>query len=103
KEYTWWLVQKTCDLYHSPPSFVTMFRFERSNPYPHGHRNVMFARRGVRTLPRLIGPGGIVDNDTRMLYDYLEELGGICASHTSATGMGTDWRDVDPRFEPFVE
>ena len=103
KEYTWWLVQKTCDLYHSPPHFVTMFSYERSNPYPHGHRNVMFARRGVRTLPRLIGPGGIVDDDTRMLYDYLQELGGICASHTSATGMGTDWRDVDPRFEPFVE
>jgi hypothetical protein len=103
KEYTWWLVQKTCDLYHGPPHFVTMFSYERSNPYPHGHRNVMFARRGVRTLPRLIGEGGIVDDDTRMLYDYLNELGGICASHTSATGMGTDWRDVDPRFEPFVE
>jgi hypothetical protein len=106
KEYTWWLVQKTTDLYHSPPHFVTLFTYERSNPYPHGHRNVMFARRGVRTLPRLVAkelPGGIVDDDTPMLYDYLKELGGICASHTSATGMGTDWRDVDARYEPFVE
>ena len=38
-----------------------------------------------------------------MLYDYLKELDGICASHTSATGMGTDWRDIDPEVEPFVE
>src|SRR5262249_14129721 len=28
---------------------------------------------------------------------------GICASHTSATGMGTDWRDVNAEYEPFVE
>ncbi len=31
-----------------------------------------------------------------MLYDYLKEHDGICASHTSATGMGTDWRDTNP-------
>ena len=44
------------------------------------------------------------DDDTKMLYDYLKELGGICASHTSATsGMGTDWRDNDPKVEPIVE
>jgi hypothetical protein len=38
-----------------------------------------------------------------MLYRYLNELGGICASHTSATSMGTDWRDNDPKVEPLVE
>jgi hypothetical protein len=38
-----------------------------------------------------------------MLYHYLHELDGICASHTSATGMGTDWRDNDPEVEPIVE
>ena len=38
-----------------------------------------------------------------MLYRYLNELDGICASHTSATGMGTDWRDNDPDVEPIVE
>ena len=102
KEYTWWLVQKTTDIYNGP-SLVTMFTYERSNPYPHGHRNVMFARRGVRTLPRLVDAKGVVDDDTKMLYDYLKELGGVCASHTSGTGMGTDWRDVDDRVETFVE
>jgi hypothetical protein len=86
-----------------------MFTYERSVSYPHGHRNCMFAQRGVRTLPRLAEPdkekavAGIHADDTKMLYRYLKELNGICASHTSATGMGTDWRDHDPLVEPFVE
>src|SRR5260370_38570998 len=41
--------------------------------------------------------------DTQMLYKYLHLFNGICASHTSATSMGTDWRDNDPKVEPFVE
>src|SRR6185369_12427714 len=41
--------------------------------------------------------------DTKMLYRYLAQFGGICASHTSATDQGTDWRDNDPKYEPFVE
>jgi hypothetical protein len=103
KEYTWWLIQKTTDLYCQPPRFVTVFSYERSVTYPRGHRNIMFGHRGVRTLPRLINSSGVVDEDTLMLYDYLKEHNGICAMHTSATGMGTDWRNLNPRFEPFVE
>ena len=102
KEYTWWLVQKTTDLYHSP-KLTTLFTYERSVAYPHGHRNVMFDHRGVRTLPRLVIGGQVVDDDTKMLYDYLAEHRGITASHTSGTGMGTDWRDVNPVYEPMVE
>ena len=64
KEYSWWLAQKTTDLYNSP-RIAGMFSYERSNGYPHGHRNVMFARRGVRTLPRLVNDRGVVDADTR--------------------------------------
>ncbi len=87
-----------------PPQFVPMFTYERSVAYPHGHRNVMFDHRGVRTLPRLVGTDAMCrTTDTLMLYDYLKEHNGICASHTSATGMGTDWRDVNPVLEPFVE
>jgi hypothetical protein len=103
KEYTWWLIQKTTDMYTIPARFIPMFTYERSVSYPHGHRNVMFDHRGVRTLPRLVGAQGVVDDDTLMLYNYLKEHNGICASHTSATGMGTDWRDVNAQFEPFVE
>jgi hypothetical protein len=81
-----------------------MFSYERSVPYPNGHRNVMFVRRGVRPLPRLASPtGGVHDDDTKMLYDYLTELGGICAAHTTGTDQGTDWRDNNAKVEPMVE
>jgi hypothetical protein len=109
REYPWWLTQKLTDAYHVANVFTPMFTYERSVPYPHGHRNVMFAKRGVRTLPRLAEPdetkrvAGIHADDTKMLYRYLKELDGICASHTSATNMGTDWRDNDPVAEPIVE
>lgn len=109
REYSWWLTQKFTDAFLSPDAFVPMFSYERSVAYPHGHRNVMFAQRGVRTLPRLAppggekSPGGVHADDTKMLYRYLKEHRGICAVHTSATGMGTDWRDNDPAVEPIVE
>jgi hypothetical protein len=109
KAYTWWLVQKTSDLYHNPPAFVPMFTYERSVSYPGGHRNIMFPYRGVRTLPRLVDEAGVKtdvkgkDEDAAMLYGYLTELGGLCASHTSATNMGTDWRENNPDVEPIVE
>src|SRR5205814_6995014 len=109
REYPWWLTQKLSDAYHTRGTFTPMFTYERSVAYPHGHRNCMFAQRGVRTLPRLAAPsgatkkeapGGVHPDDAKMLYCYLRELGGICASHTSATGMGTDWRDNYPVAEP---
>ena len=109
REYSWWLTQKLTDAYHVKDRFTPMFTYERSVSYPHGHRNCMFAQRGVRTLPRLAEPdpdkrvAGIHADDTKMLYRYLHELDGICAVHTSATGMGTDWRDNDPVVEPIVE
>jgi len=108
REYSWWLVQKFSDAYHVPGHFTPMFSYERSVSYPHGHRNCVFAQRGVRTLPRLADPdsktpAGIHADDTKMLYRYLKELDGICASHTSATSMGTDWRDNDSQVEPVVE
>jgi hypothetical protein len=109
REYSWWLTQKFSDAYHIPGRFTPMFSYERSVAYPHGHRNCLFAKRGVRTLPRLAEPnekkrvGGVHADDTKMLYRYLKELDGICAVHTSATSMGTDWRDNDPEVEPIVE
>jgi hypothetical protein len=109
REYTWWLTQKGTDAYRIGTAFTPVFGYERSVQYPMGHRNCLFTKRGVRTLPRLREPdadkrvGGVHADDTKMLYRYLKELGGICASHTSATTMGTDWRDNDPDVEPVVE
>jgi hypothetical protein len=106
REYTWWRAQKFTDIFNSPGVFANMFNYERSVSYPEGHRNVLFAQRGIRTLPRLPitkpdEPGHAPD--TQMLYAYLKHFNGIVASHTSATQMGTDWRDNDPDVEPIVE
>jgi hypothetical protein len=106
REYTWWLTQKTTDAFRMPGAFDPPFSYERSVRYPEGHRNVIFTRRGIRTLPRL--PITSRDNpihapDTQMLHPYPHKFDGVCASHTSATSMGTDWRDNDPAVEPMVE
>ncbi|MFQ5810416.1 MAG: hypothetical protein ACE5JM_12430, partial [Armatimonadota bacterium] len=105
REYTWWWIQKLTDAFHLDRTFMPMFTYERSVRYPDGHRNVMFAQRGVRPLPRLAGdqPNGVDRRDAAMLYRMLRQYGGICASHTSGTDMGTDWRDNDPVVEPIVE
>jgi hypothetical protein len=106
REYPWWLTQKTTDAFRIAGKFEPPFTYERSVVYPEGHRNVVFAQRGVRTLPRL--PISKRDDpkpapDTDMLYKYLHTFHGVCASHTSATNMGTDWRNSDPEVEPMVE
>jgi hypothetical protein len=106
REYTWWINQKLTDIFYTPGRFVPMFSYERSVPYPEGHRNVVFAQRGIRPLPRLpITRAEPVQRapDTEMLYRYLKQFNGIAAVHTSGTNMGTDWRDNDPGAEPVVE
>ncbi len=106
REYTWWLTQKETDLFYSPGRFAPIFSYERSVAYPEGHRNVLFEQRGIRTLPRL--PKMADDSsgkapDTSMFYRYLKAFHGVTAAHTSATSMGTDWRDNDPEVETSVE
>ena len=116
RELSWWLTQKTTSMFHIPERFTSMYTYERSCNYPDGHRNAVFAQRGVRPLARLRGGmGKSLDNeladdaprpntpDTQMFYRYLTQFDGICASHTSGTDMGTDWRDNDPKIEPIVE
>jgi len=106
REYTWWLEQKLTAIFYTPGVFVPMYSYERSVPYPEGHRNVIFVQRGIRPLPRLPITGQDAPGhapDTQMLYAYLKHFDGVVASHTSATNMGTDWRDNDPRVEPVVE
>jgi hypothetical protein len=104
-EYFWWQIQKVADLFQHSPRFVAAHTYERSVVYPNGHRNVMMPKRGIRPLPRgvLKGTPEKGTPDTKVLYAYLKHFGGICASHTSATNMGTDWRDNDPLYEPVVE
>ncbi len=107
-EYSWWYTQKLTDLYYVPGAFTPIYGYERSVVYPNGHRNIFHSRRNVRVAPifRVIegpGPGGVLENDTKLLYQALRRTGGVAMSHTSATNMGTDWRDNDPKVEPVVE
>ncbi len=104
-EYNWWRTQKANDLYTVPGAFISMYGYERSVPYPNGHRNVIWAERGHRTLklPRAQFPKEMAE-DTQKLYAYLRRTDGICTLHTSATGQGTNWEQkIDGSLEPFVE
>ncbi len=113
--YWWWLTEKSCDMYYLAPRFVPLYGYERSASFPNGHRNVFHSYRGVPVFPfqtstslTAVFPGVatrvLVDNDTKLLYEYLHRTGGLCISHTSGTpSMGTDWRDNDPEIEPVVE
>lgn len=102
-EYAWWRNQKFVDLFHVPGAFIPMFAYERSVGYPNGHRNVVFAERGV--FPLAIGREenqGQVRTGS-VLYDYLRKNKGLSMPHTSASGMGNDWTDSAPDVEPVLE
>jgi hypothetical protein len=100
--YNWWMIQKAVDLFTIPGKFTPLYSYERSLPYPNGHRNVLFATRGKPILE--ISPAEQRGEEgAAKLYAYLRKLGGVTMSHTSASGMGTDWRDNDPEVEPAVE
>lgn len=53
REYPSWRIQKLSDAFHLAGRFVTLFSYGRSVRYPEGHRNLLFAQRGVLPLPRL--------------------------------------------------
>jgi hypothetical protein len=101
QEYTWWRTQKSADMFHVPGFFTALYGTERSLSYPNGHRNLMFAQRGVPILP--ITPAEQKSSTGPILYPYLKKHRGLVTSHTSHTGMGTDWRDNDPELETVVE
>ena len=122
--YWWWYTQKMTDMYHVPGKYTPIFGYERSVGYPNGHRNVFFAQRsesrvtpfhlkeGAKGYQLPAAPMGdepgiegldLVNNDTKLLYEEIRPRHGIDIPHTSATRMGTDWRDNDPDLEPVVE
>lgn len=101
-DYINWLLQQTADLFTLPGTFAPLFGYERSLVYPNGHRNVIFAKRGNPTLP-IPAAEQKAQTGAQALYAYLKKYNGIAISHTSASSMGTDWRDNDPEVEPLVE
>ena len=101
-EYINWLLQQAVDLHSVSGTFQPFYGYERSIRFPDGHRNILLPKRGTPTLPILPEESSHAMGAGR-LYEYLRGNGGIAISHTSATGMGTDWRDNDPEVEPLVE
>ncbi len=106
--YNWWKIQKSCDLFLTPTRLTTVYAYERSVPYPNGHRNIIFAKRGIPILP--IDPletRGPDNPDTKRSSDavwpYLKKYNAIAFRHTTATDQGTDWKDHDNTLEPLVE
>ena len=102
-EYNWWRTEKSEDIFHVPDRFWPLYGTERSLPYPNGHRNTVFAQRGVRWMPIHAGESNGSINSGEILFPYLRRNGGISTPHTSGSDQGTDWRESDPEVEPIVE
>lgn len=102
-EYNWWITQKSNDMFYVEGAFQPMYGYERSVPYPNGHRNLVFPKRGVRALPISPEEAMAVKNTGPILYPQLRENGAIAMEHSLATSQGTDWRDNDPELEPLAE
>ncbi len=106
-EYFWWTEQKMTDAYHLGDRFVSLFGFEHQVRYPEGHRVVMLPKRGVRPPSHIaavaIDAPPAPAPDTQLLYRYLRMYSGISVPHATATDLGTDWRDHDPKVESVVE
>ncbi len=104
--YDWWRVQKAADLYRVGVRFTPLFAYERSLTYPNGHRNIVFDHRGVEDFDNQMNETASY-GDLRVgagaLFAYLRRNNGIAMPHTSATSMGTDWRDWGGEVEPLVE
>ena len=100
--YINWVLQQAVDVFSVSGRFQPFYGYERSITFPDGHRNILLPKRGTPTLPMLPEERNHEQGAAR-LYAYLRGNGGIAISHTSATGMGTDWRDNDPEVEPLVE
>jgi hypothetical protein len=101
--YNWSRLQKAVDMYTIPGRFTPLYSYERSVKWPNGHRNVFFSVRGkpVLEVPEAEATGEA--NTGKALFPYLRQYDGISSPHTSASGMGTDFRDSDAAIEPVVE
>ncbi len=104
-EYCWWQTQHANDLYTVPGAFISMYGYERSVPYPNGHRNVIWTTRGHRTLPLPKPVAGAMQKDTdqavRLPPPNRRHLHAAHVGHQPGHRLGST--PHDPALEPFVE
>jgi hypothetical protein len=103
EEYNWWLTQKSNDMYFASEQFVPLFGYERTVPYPNGHRIVIWPERGEKVLRVSPAEANGTQNTGPILYPYLRDTNGISSPQSPATPLGTDWRDNDALLEPVAE
>jgi len=90
-------------MFHTAGFFTAVYGTERSVSYPNGHRNLLYAKRGVPILDIGTEEKQGKANTGPILFPYLKKYNGIGTPHSPTTGMGTDWRDNDPEVDPIVE
>ena len=110
REYTWWLTQKTTDLYHAAPRFNPMFTYERSVELPRRapQRHVRPAA-ACGPCPGCRATSGVKidvsgrDLDAQMLYKYLQRAERHLRSAHLGHHDGDRLAGERPKVEPFVE
>ena len=109
-DYDWWRSNKYTDIHRVGNVFTPLVGYERSIPYPNGHRNVIFPYRGAPVLDYQhyewnSGQAnfGYTRQGPERFFAYLRKYKAVAMPHTSGTTMGTDWADYDPEVEPIVE
>ncbi len=102
-QYDWWRNRQVATLFNNPGVFATFFGYERTVTYPGGHRNIISLRRKMKPFRISDEEFYGVESYGDRLFPHLKKFGDIAIPHTTATGMGTDWREDDPAAEPVVE
>jgi hypothetical protein len=101
--YDWWRSRQIATMFNNPGRFLTFFSYERTVSYPGGHRNVISTRRDLKLFPIADEEFYEVQSYGTRLFPDLKQHGDIAIAHTTATSMGTDFRENDPQAEPVVE
>jgi hypothetical protein len=100
--YNWWRAQKVANMFQIKDAFAAFYSYERSIPFPNGHKNIFFSEPGRHVTPVLSTELDAWEG-AETLYTYLRSVNGFAISHTTGRTSGTDWRDNDPEVESVVE
>ena len=106
--YDWWRTQKLADAFHVRGRFTPLFGYERSIPWPYGHRNIIQPDRGMTAFGRTVRPRPVTEDSPRepdelRLWEHLRGRNVVSIPHTLAAGGGTDFSYNDAALEPLVE